>query len=119
MAYVLMALRVSVPMTLFVLVSGGLLALGLRGRLNRARQAGRQYWAASTQLHAAASDFLESMKIAKSYGAEDRHAAEFGRLSQRLGEQSLVAAAAGSQSRQWLSVGFGGSSPSPFTSRTQ
>ena len=105
LAYVVMALRVSVPMTLFVVVSGALLALGLRGRLNRGRQAGREYWAASSQLHAAASDFLESMKIAKGYGAEERHATEFGRLSRRLGEQSLVAAAAGSQSRQWLSVG--------------
>ena len=41
LAYVVMALRVSVPMTLFVVVSGAVLALGLRGRLNRARQAGR------------------------------------------------------------------------------
>src|SRR5262249_40841391 len=108
LAYVVMALRVSVPMTLFVVVSGGLLALGLRGRLNRGRDAGRKYWAASSQLHAAAADFLESMKIAKGYGAEDRHSAEFSRLSRRLGEESLVAADAGAQSRQWLSIGSAG-----------
>ena len=105
LAYIVMALRVSLPLTGLVMVSGGLLALGLRGRLNRGRQAGRKYWAASSQLHAATADFLESMKIAKGYGAEDRHAAEFGRLSRRLGEESLIAADAGAQSRQWLSIG--------------
>ena len=73
----------------------------------RVRPAGGT-WAASSELHVAVSDFLESMKIAKGYGAEERHAAEFGRLSRRLGEQSLVAAAATSRSRQWLSVGSAG-----------
>ena len=57
LAYIVMALRVSVPLTGLVMVSGGLLALGLRGRLNRGRQAGRKYWAASSQLHAATSRF--------------------------------------------------------------
>jgi ATP-binding cassette, subfamily C, bacterial len=105
MVYIAMALRVSAPMTLLVMASGALLALALRGSLDRARQAGRAYWDASARLHAATSDFLESMKIAKGYGAEERHAAEFGRLSRTLGETGRVAAHESSQARQWLSVG--------------
>ena len=81
LVYVAMALRVSASMTLLVMASGALLALALRGSLDRARQAGRAYWDASARLHAATGDFLDSMKIAKGYGAEERHAAEFGRLS--------------------------------------
>ena len=68
LAYVAMALRVSASMTLLVVGCGALLALAVRGRLARARLAGYQSFTASTDLHAATSDFLESMKIAKAWG---------------------------------------------------
>src|SRR5262249_49018015 len=66
-AYLAMAFRVSAPMTLLVVACGALLAAAVRGRLARARRAGYESFTASTRLHAATSDFLESMKIAKAY----------------------------------------------------
>jgi ATP-binding cassette subfamily C protein len=105
LAYVAMAVRVSAAMTLLVIGCGALLALSVRGRLARARQAGSESYLASTALHAATSDFLESMKIAKAYGAEDRHADEFSRLSRTVGRVGRGAAAAAADTRLWLAVG--------------
>ena len=97
--------RVSAPMTLFVMACGAVLALGLRGRLRRARHAGQDYAAAGTRLYAATSDCLDSMKIAKGYGAEERHATEFARFSRELGEVGRVATEVSSRTSQWLTVG--------------
>jgi ATP-binding cassette, subfamily C, bacterial len=104
-AYLAMAFRVSAPMTLLVLACGAVLAAAVRGRLARARGAGYEAFTASTRLHAATSDFLESMKIAKAYGAEVRHAEEFRRLSQTVGDVGRVAAAAAADTRLWLNIG--------------
>ena len=105
LAYVAMALRVSASMTLLVMGCGVLLALAVRGRLTRARQAGYEAFTASSDLHAATSDFLESMKIAKAYGAEERHADEFSRLSHTVGNVGRMAASAAADTRLWLNIG--------------
>jgi ATP-binding cassette subfamily C protein len=105
LAYVAMALRVSATMTFLVMGCGAVLALSVRGRLARARKTGYESFRASTALHAATSDFLESMKIAKAYGAEDRHAEEFSRLSRTVGELGRAAADAAADTRLWLAVG--------------
>ena len=71
-------------MTLVVVAAAALLALALRGRLPRARTASESS-GASTRLYAATSDHLDSMKMAKGYGAEQRHAEQFARLSRGAG----------------------------------
>jgi len=96
---------VSASMTLLVMGCGVLLALAVRGRLTRARQAGYEAFTASSDLHAATSDFLESMKIAKAYGAEERHADEFSRLSHTVGNVGRMAASAAADTRLWLNIG--------------
>ncbi len=105
LVYVGVALRVSPGMTLLVVACGGLLALGLRAQLTRARGAGLGYTEAWKRLSAATSDHLDSMKMAKGYGAEQRHADRFAELSLELGAADIVANAASVTTRQWITVG--------------
>jgi ATP-binding cassette subfamily C protein len=105
LVYALLALQVSTPMTIFVVFCGGVLALGLRRRLSRAREAGERYTDLSTRLHAATFEHLGGMKMAKAYSAEERHAERFAELSNELGAASLGAMAASVTARQWLAIG--------------
>jgi ATP-binding cassette subfamily C protein len=82
--YVAMALRVSPAMTALVGLCGATLLLGGRRSLAAAHEAGTHYSAASARLYAAVADHLGGMKIARSYGAEQRHEAAFARLSSDL-----------------------------------
>ena len=81
LVYIGIAFRVSAVMTLFVVTCGALLALALRGRLVVARRFGQAFSNVSNRLYTATSDHLESMKMAKGYGAERRHAERFAQLS--------------------------------------
>ena len=85
LVYIGIAFRVSAVMTLFVVTCGALLALALRGRLVVARRFGQEFSNVSNRLYTATSDHLESMKMAKGYGAERRHAERFAQLSEELG----------------------------------
>ncbi len=105
LVYIAMAVRVSATMTAAVVAGGLLLALVFRGRLREARALGADSGAASTRLYAATSDFLESMKLAKGYGAEDRHAGSFAGYSSALSQKARAEMRAGSRTRQWLAIG--------------
>ena len=103
--YVVLALQVSPVMTLFVVTCGAVLALAMRGQLAVAHAAGERYSEASTRLHTATFDHLASMKMAKGYGAEERHADRFAQLSSEVGLASLNAMLASVNSRQWIAIG--------------
>ena len=105
LVYLAMAFRVSPAMTAFVVVFGALLGLALRGRLTAARRVGEQYVAASKRLYAATSDHLDSLKMAKSYGAERRHADRFAQLSDELASASRASSNASATTRQWVAIG--------------
>jgi ATP-binding cassette subfamily C protein len=105
LVYVALAFRVSPAMTGFVVICGALLALVLRERLHIARRAGEQYTDASTRLYSATFDHLESMKMAKGYGAERRHTARFAELSTGLATASIQANDASARTRQWVAIG--------------
>ena len=105
LVYIGIAFRVSAVMTLFVVICGAVLALALRGRLALARRFGQEFTSASNRLYTATSDHLESMKMAKGYGAERRHAERFAQLSEELGLASRHAMDASIAARQWLSIG--------------
>ena len=103
--YMAMAFQVSAQMTTFVVICGGLMALALRRTLAKARDAGQRYTTASTLLYAAVADHLSSMKMAKSYGAEQSHEERLTRLSDDLGAASLSAMTASVTTRQWIAIG--------------
>ncbi len=104
-AYVLLALRVSPAMTSLVILCGGVLAVAVRGRIDRAHRSGERYSAIAARLHAAVSDHLGSMKMARSYGAEARHANLFAGLSREFAGLRIAAVRNQAQMRQWLAVG--------------
>ena len=81
LVYLALALRLSPAMAVLVLGSAGALAWGVRGALDRSRSAGARAAEARAHLHAAIAEHVASMKMARSYGALDRHLAEFIRLS--------------------------------------
>ena len=103
--YMALAFQVSAQMTAFVVACGGLMALALRGMLAKARAAGERYTNASTLLYAAVADHLGSMKMAKSYGAEQNHEERLARLSTDLGAAGLSAMTASVMTRQWIAIG--------------
>jgi len=82
--YVAMAVRVSPAMTGIVLVTGLLFLPTMRARLKEGRRAGQSYSKSSEALHGAIADHLASMKMARSYGTEQRHGAIFQQLSDDL-----------------------------------
>ena len=103
--YIALALRVSQTMSLLVLGAGVVLGLTVRTRLTMSRRAGERYGHAITELHNAAADHLNSVKLAKSYNAVERHAAQFEELSRELGDASRQASVAWMSTRLWGTVG--------------
>lgn len=76
--YVVIALRLSAPLTLLVGTCGAALLYLLRGRTRRSAALGDEYVAATRRQFRIASDSLNGLKVLKSLGAEDRAAAAFG-----------------------------------------
>ena len=75
--YVALAAAVSLPITLFVCAAGLLMMVLLRGRRQAALRLGSHLTAMDQRLYRTVSESLASMKIARSYGAETRHRADF------------------------------------------
>ena len=103
--YIAVAFRVSPAMTAFTVVCGALLALTMRGKMGKARTSGEELSASWTRLYAAISEHLGSLKIAKGYGAEGRHAETFARLSEELSDVALVNIRSYAQVKQQLALG--------------
>jgi ATP-binding cassette subfamily C protein len=105
LVYVALAARVSPGMTGLVIVCGALLALTVRRKIENARLAGEHHWESSVRLHRAISEHLGSLKMAKGYGMEDRHADVFVRLSADLSDVGLETTQSYSRLKQQLSLG--------------
>jgi ATP-binding cassette, subfamily C, bacterial len=82
--YVVLALYISVEMTVLVFVSGGALLLLLRKRTQAARSIGEENSVATSDLYSAAIEHLGGLKTVKSYGAEERNADIFSKLTGRV-----------------------------------
>ncbi|HEU0054947.1 MAG TPA: ABC transporter ATP-binding protein [Longimicrobium sp.] len=82
LVYLLLALRISPAASGVAMACGGILLLALRRQNRVARAAGEGLSAATAEVTAAASEHLQSMKVVKSYGAEARNVAHFGRMAE-------------------------------------
>jgi len=91
-AQVVIAVRISAPLTLLVFGAGGLLAIALFPRLRAAREAGEAITRATNDAHALAIEHLAGMKTVKSQAAEESSAAEFSRLANVVAQRALDAA---------------------------
>src|SRR5439155_24734068 len=78
---------------------------GMRGRIARARAQGEEVSAAWTRLYAAIAEHLGSLKLAKSYGAERRHAEAFERASLEVNDIGLAHLRGFARYRQQLVFG--------------
>jgi len=104
-AYIGLALRISVVMTGLVFACGGALVLLLQGRTRVARLAGEELSQAMQSLYAAITEHLSGMKTAKSYGVEHRHAEVFARLTERVEYVYLRAVRNQAEARYWFDTG--------------
>jgi ATP-binding cassette, subfamily C, bacterial len=89
--YVAIALELSVLMTAMVLVSGAALSLVLRRQTRAVQHAGEEISDASKSLYARTIEHVQSLKAAKTYGAQERNAGIFQELTRRLTSAVLKA----------------------------
>ena len=104
--YLALALRLSVEMTALVFVCGtGLLVL-LRKATRKARTGGEEISAATDELYNAAIGHFDGMKTIKSYSAEDRNAAIFSRLVERVARAYSAEARDRAEAKCWFDMGL-------------
>jgi len=103
--YIALALRLSVVMTCLVFVSGGGLLLLLRRKAQAARWSGEDISLSTNGLYAAAIEHLSSLKTTKSYGVEERSAAMFSGLADRVAQMRSKAVINHAETTFWFNVG--------------
>jgi ATP-binding cassette, subfamily C, bacterial len=103
--YVVFALHLSVGMTGLVFASGGTLLLVLRKKTHVTRQIGEEISLATSDLYSAAIEHLGGMKTIKSYGAEERNASIFSRLTGRVMQTYLNGNLNYAATGFWFTVG--------------
>jgi ATP-binding cassette, subfamily C, bacterial len=104
-AYFLLALRVSAAASLVAAGSGAALMLALRGYAHSVRRQGEGFSRAHGEMTSAATEHLQSMKVVKSYGAEERNVAIFGAAAQHAADVHMAASRLYADSRALFTVG--------------
>ncbi len=89
LVYLALALRLSPPATLLVLISGGCLVLLLKGHTERSRTTGRKIFQSNKGLYAAAMEHMAAMKTTKSYSAEERNTEIFSSQAEKIGQGNI------------------------------
>ncbi|MGA9314705.1 MAG: ABC transporter ATP-binding protein, partial [Solirubrobacteraceae bacterium] len=87
--YLSIAFALSAGMTALVLISGALLVLAFRGRTQAIEDKGEEVSASTKSLYAAATEHLQSLKAAKTYGAEARNFSIFSDLSAHVAQANV------------------------------
>ena len=87
--YLAIAFALSAGMTALVLMSGALLVLAFRGRTQAIEDKGEEVSASTKSLYAAATEHLQSLKAAKTYGAEARNFSIFSDLSDHVAQANV------------------------------
>jgi ATP-binding cassette, subfamily C, bacterial len=82
------AFTLSVPMTLVALASSGVMLLLMRPLNRQSFRLGEEWRRTMNDLYGVLMEHLGGMKIAKSFGAEDRHVQSFSTLSRGLEAQA-------------------------------
>ncbi|MGO9117361.1 MAG: ABC transporter ATP-binding protein [Desulfomonilaceae bacterium] len=82
------AMMLSFPLTCVAMVSSGILLLVLRPLNRRSYELGEEWRVTMAALFGVLMDHLSGMKLAKSFGAEDRHVRSFCSLNGNLEQQA-------------------------------
>jgi ATP-binding cassette subfamily C protein len=104
-AQVVLALRVSWPLTLLVFAAGALLLLTVGPRVRSSGHAGEAISAATADVHAMAVEQLAGMKTVKSQATEHASVREFRWLSDRVAHAALRAARTQADARAIFETG--------------
>jgi ATP-binding cassette subfamily C protein len=105
LVYLALTLKLSTLMTGLVFLCGGGLMFLLKGKTKVAHETGEGLSEAMSRLYSAVSEHLGGMKIAKSYGAVDRHAAMFGRLTEQIRHLYTHAVRNQAEVNYWFNIG--------------
>lgn len=105
LVYVLLAIKISAVMTVVAFLCGSALLIVLGRKIRISRRAGRDLTESTRALYASISEHLGGIKTAKSYGAEMRHTEIFGRLSEEVRDQFVIAIRNQAEVRYWFDVG--------------
>jgi ATP-binding cassette subfamily C protein len=103
--YLLLALRISAAACVVAALCGGMLLLVSRGFARRVRAAGQSLSRVNREMSAAASEQLQSMKVVKSYGVEDRNIAIFAAAAEHTQAAHVRAARIYADSRAFFTIG--------------
>ena len=85
-AYLAVALRLSVPMTVAAALGGAIVLWAMRGRTQASERLADVYVQASREVMSAAAESMTGLKVLKALGDDGRHVSGFGRLSQRFSD---------------------------------
>nr|WP_246293663.1 ABC transporter ATP-binding protein [Desulfobacter latus] len=99
------ALLLSVPMTLFALVCGGIFLMILRPLNSRVGRFGHYLRDASDSLYAALTEHLGGMKVVKSLGLEPENIRRFETVTNDVTLQTVRFTAINTATRMWYQVG--------------
>ncbi|AFM23491.1 ABC transporter ATP-binding protein [Desulfomonile tiedjei] len=99
------AMMLSVPLTCVAIISSGILLIVLRPLNRRSYALGEEWRQTMAALFGVLMDHLSGMKIAKSFGAEERHIRSFCRLSGALEQQANRFSAILSSTSMYYEIG--------------
>jgi ATP-binding cassette, subfamily C, bacterial len=103
--YVVLAFQVSPEASALALASGAVLLLLLRRPMRASRRAGVARSTAIGRLFHATGEHFGGLKTARSYGAEERHAAAFGGVTDALAESEIAAVRSWADLRAAFTIG--------------
>ena len=103
--YMAIAFALSAGMTALVLISGALLAFAFRGRTHAIEHQGEEVSTTNKSLYAATIEHLQSLKAAKTYGAEARNFSIFSDLSADVARANVDSTRQQAIAATWFELG--------------
>ncbi|MDR1989797.1 MAG: ABC transporter ATP-binding protein/permease [Acidobacteriaceae bacterium] len=103
--YLALALRLSATLTIGVMLTGGAVLIALQRRIGASRRQGERTSKATEHLFTAAVEHVAALRIAKSYGAEERHVASLAAVADTVADTQIEAIRISAGSRSWFEVG--------------
>jgi ATP-binding cassette subfamily C protein len=103
--YMVIAFAVSAGMTTLVLLSGAVLTFLFRGRTHAIEAQGEEVSSTNKSLYAATIEHLQSLKAAKTYGAEKRNFSIFSNLSSDVVRANVDGARQQAVAATWFELG--------------
>lgn len=105
LAYLTVSLYLSFELTMLVIVSGGLLVWLLRRYSRRALKLGQQQTQTGKAVFASVNEFLNGIKLVKSYGTEDFYNQYFEKTTSSQREKQLAFKRSSSLAQQTFQIG--------------